>query len=87
MSESTEFEGPRSLWRERVKRGLLKAFHAALVGGSLHAEYLLKLGFAEEGIFKGYDAVDNSHFYFGAQRAREREKAFAESLIFLKISS
>jgi glycosyltransferase involved in cell wall biosynthesis len=70
FSESTDKDSPRSWWKETVKMRLLSFASAVLVGGSLHAEYALKLGVPGYRIFQGYDAVDNLHFELGADAAR-----------------
>jgi glycosyltransferase involved in cell wall biosynthesis len=49
-----------------VKRLLVTAFDAALVGGHPQKRYFASLGLANEKIFTGYDAVDNDYF---AQKA------------------
>lgn len=59
MSESHRSDYVRPKWKEGLKRHLVKRYHAALVGGSLHLAYAKELGLAPEVIFKGYDVVDN----------------------------
>ena len=66
MSESTAGDEPRRLWREWIKRRVLRLFAAALVGGDPQAAYVRALGMPQEGIFPGYDAVDNAFFEQGA---------------------
>lgn len=73
MSESTAHDAARSWWKEAVKSLLVRQFDAALVGGSLHADYVARLGIPRARIFTGYDAVDNSYFAAGAARARADE--------------
>ena len=73
MSESTQWDGKRTLFKEWVKRRVVDSFSAALVGGSPHAEYLNHLGFSKNRICLGYDAVDNH--YFRTQAAEIRAKA------------
>lgn len=70
MSESSEMDHPRVVWREAVKRRVVACAAAALVGGSRHAAYLEGLGLPADCIFRGYDAVDNDHFARGADLAR-----------------
>ncbi|MGD0199896.1 MAG: glycosyltransferase [Bryobacteraceae bacterium] len=70
MSDSTARDKPRRAIEELVKRRILRLCSAALVAGTRHAEYLESLGFPKDGIFLGYDAVDNDHFARGGQ-ARE----------------
>jgi 1,2-diacylglycerol 3-alpha-glucosyltransferase len=62
MSESTEWDAQRTSWREAVKRRIVGLCSAALVGGSPHRDYMVKLGMPAERIFSGYDAVDNQYF-------------------------
>jgi glycosyltransferase involved in cell wall biosynthesis len=77
MSES-QYHDARRIWaRELVKRFLLRAFDAALVGGQSHVDYLLRLGFDRGRISRGYDAVDNTHFQRGADEARADPEARA----------
>lgn len=68
MSETTEWDEPRVVWKEWIKRRILRMCSAGLVGGQPHAEYLSRLGMSHDRIFQGYDAVDNEYF---AQRASE----------------
>jgi 1,2-diacylglycerol 3-alpha-glucosyltransferase len=70
MSESTSFDEPRRGWKEWIKTRVVRRCAAGLVGGEPHAEYLAALGMPRERIFSGYDAVDNTHFAFGAAAAR-----------------
>jgi glycosyltransferase involved in cell wall biosynthesis len=51
-----------------VKRRLVNAFDAALVGGRPQKRYFVSMGLSEKKIFTGYDAVDNQYF---AQKAAE----------------
>ncbi len=79
MSETTEWDEPRLLWKEWVKRRILKLCAAGLVGGQPHAEYLARLGMNRDRIFLGYDAVDNDYFAnkageFGTRRPEVRAK-------------
>jgi 1,2-diacylglycerol 3-alpha-glucosyltransferase len=62
MSESTAWDEPRVAWKEALKRRIVRAFDAALVGGRPHADYVVQLGMPRERIFLGYDVVDNDHF-------------------------
>ncbi|MGY6529655.1 MAG: glycosyltransferase family 4 protein [Cyanobacterium sp.] len=63
LSESKEDDEPRIWWKEEIKSFLVNKYSSALVGGSPHKRYLLKLGFPEDPIFMGYDVVDNSVFH------------------------
>lgn len=70
MSETTEWDEPRWIWKEWIKRRLLKRCASGLVGGQPHADYLARLGMPHERIFQGYDAVDNDYFAHHANAAR-----------------
>jgi len=71
MSESKWDDEKRQWWKEKLKSWLyVRKYDAALVGGELHRDYLIKLGFPPERIFIGYDAVDNDYFRQQAQGAR-----------------
>lgn len=71
MSETKQDDIPRRWWREWAKRIIVRQFDTALVGGRKQAEYLRKLGFREDRIFAGYDAVDNGYFNGGVRDAKE----------------
>jgi glycosyltransferase involved in cell wall biosynthesis len=62
MSESTEWDERRAPWKEWMKRRLVGVCSAALVGGSPHKNYMVRLGMSPERVFLGYDAVDNGYF-------------------------
>jgi len=62
MSESTAWDERRSVWREAVKRQIVRLGSAALVGGTPHKDYLVQLGMPPQRVFQGYDAVDNGYF-------------------------
>ncbi len=71
MSESKWDDERRLWWKERLKSWLyIRKFDAALVGGKLHRDYLIELGFPGKRIFIGYDAVDNDYFMQRAEAAR-----------------
>ncbi|QFS50327.1 glycosyltransferase [Nostoc sphaeroides] len=71
MSESKWDDEKRQWWKEQLKSWLyVKKYNAALVGGKLHRDYLIKLGFPHERVFLGYDAVDNDYFTQRAEIAR-----------------
>lgn len=72
MSESKWNDEPRKWWKETLKSLIyVRQFKSALVGGQLHHDYLLKLGFSKPAISLGYDVVDNAHFTQKALQARE----------------
>ena len=62
MSESTEWDASRSAAKEMLKGGIVGMFSSALVGGTSHRDYLIKLGMASDRISFGYDVVDNGFF-------------------------
>jgi len=73
MTESTEWD-ERRVWRkEWMKRKMVGLCAAALVGGSPHKDYILKLGMPAERIFVGYDAVDNDYFSAKAEEIRKQK--------------
>jgi len=73
MSETTEWDEPRMVWKEWIKRRILRMCTAGLVGGQPHADYLARLGMPYQRIFQGYDAVDNDYFARSAEKARSHE--------------
>ena len=73
MSESTEWDEVRRVWREAVKRRIVGLFSAALVGGTPHQDYMVKLGMPAERVFLGYDAVDNDYFSAKAEESRKKK--------------
>lgn len=66
MSESARQDEIRRPWKEWLKHRVVRVCSTALVGGRLHAEYLVELGMPRERIFLGYDTVDNNHFANGS---------------------
>ena len=62
MMESTARDAPRSPLRERAKGAIVRAFDAALAGGTPQRDYLRQLGFDDAFVFEPYDVVDNAHF-------------------------
>jgi glycosyltransferase involved in cell wall biosynthesis len=73
MSESTKWDAPRVAWKEAVKRRIAALFSAALVGGTPHKDYMVKLGMPAERVFLGYDAVDNGYFERAAKEVRSQK--------------
>ena len=71
MSESTAYDGQRRIWKEALKKQILRLCSAGLVGGKPHINYLVDLGVPRERIFPGYDVVSNAHFTAGAEAARK----------------
>jgi 1,2-diacylglycerol 3-alpha-glucosyltransferase len=62
----------RRYWpAEALKRVAISRYYsAAFVGGRIHREYLISLGFPEDCIWEPYDVVDNDFFAQGAKQAR-----------------
>jgi glycosyltransferase involved in cell wall biosynthesis len=79
MSESRQSDGPRAFLQEFVKKQLLRHCHAAFVGGTEHADYLAALGFPNDRIFRGYNAVDNDYFRVGSEMARQKPELLRRS--------
>jgi 1,2-diacylglycerol 3-alpha-glucosyltransferase len=80
MSESSALDTPRNPLREYAKRQILRLAASALVGGTLSADYVRRLGIPGERIALGYDAVDNAYFAAGAAAARHRQVALRSAL-------
>lgn len=78
MSETTAFDEPRKWHREKIKGRIVRLFSAALVGGKLHADYLVALGLPPSRVFLGYDAVDNDYFARSAQQIRNQSSQVRE---------
>ncbi len=88
MSESNVWDERRMFWKEWIKRRLVKLCSAGLVGGTMHADYLAKLGLLREQIFMGYDVVDNDYFAEKTAEVRSRpelpEQFFLASARFVE---
>ncbi|NET31569.1 MAG: glycosyltransferase [Cyanothece sp. SIO1E1] len=79
MSESKWDDTPRTWWKEMVKSLFYtRQFQSALVGGKLHRDYLVRLGFPATSISFGYDIVDNDYFTQQAQSARRHSSAIRQ---------
>ncbi|MBW4506918.1 MAG: glycosyltransferase family 4 protein [Scytonematopsis contorta HA4267-MV1] len=63
LSETTEYDVPRSKWREAIKSWIVTKYKSALAGGNPHKRYLIKLGLPADSIFLGYDVVGNDTFH------------------------
>ena len=66
--------------REGAVRGLFKRivvrrFHAALVGGTKHKEFVVRMGLAPDRVFLGYDAVDNNFYAERSTLARQQQRS------------
>jgi 1,2-diacylglycerol 3-alpha-glucosyltransferase len=87
MSDSTAWDFARSNFIETVKGRVLRWYSAALCGGRAHKAYLCSLGGDPEGIFLGYDAVDNAYFAEQAEKFRQSgQMPAAENNICLPLS-
>jgi 1,2-diacylglycerol 3-alpha-glucosyltransferase len=62
MSDSTYDDEPRSWWKERIKRGVVGGYSAAVVAGTRSRDYLRRLGFPVDAVFEPWDVVDNDYF-------------------------
>ncbi len=80
MSASQEIDFERTALREWVKRRYVSNCDGAIVGGTPHREYLVKLGMDPSRIRLGYDVVDNEHFRCGAAQARENAAAVRKQM-------
>jgi glycosyltransferase involved in cell wall biosynthesis len=66
---------------EAAKRWTLRRYYdAAFVGGSVHRDYLKKLGMPEHRIWQPYDVVDNEHFAEIADEARVNPERWRREL-------
>jgi glycosyltransferase involved in cell wall biosynthesis len=72
MSDSTAWDEKRVIWKEWVKQRIVAFCSAALVAGTPHKDYMVKLGMPPERVFLGYDAVDNDYFALGAKEVRNQ---------------
>jgi len=72
MSDSAASDCRRFFFKEAVKRFIVRRFAAALVAGTPHRDYAVRLGMPADKVFLGYDVVDNDHFSRGAADARNR---------------
>lgn len=59
MSDSQKRDFPRYIWKEYLKKILLKNFDTAFVAGKAAADYIKHLNMAPDKIFTGCDVVDN----------------------------
>jgi glycosyltransferase involved in cell wall biosynthesis len=70
MSETRAADGHRVWWKEWLKSRLVSRFDAAIVGGTSHADYLVRLGIRRDRIVTGYDVVDDRYFATEAEKWR-----------------
>ena len=62
ITDSREQDMPRSVFKEWIKRQLLRAYSSSLVSGSESRLYLQGLGLPPSAIFQPWDVVDNDFF-------------------------
>jgi glycosyltransferase involved in cell wall biosynthesis len=79
MSDSQMEDGRRHWLREAIKSRIVRCCDSALVGGQKQREYIIQLGMEHSGVFLGYDAVDNTFFAEGADRARAEATRLRQS--------
>ncbi len=75
-TDSKADDAPRTAWRERIKGVIVNQFDAAFLAGAPQKAYFLQLGFPEERIVTGSNAVDNAYFARAAAEARRRPEAW-----------
>jgi glycosyltransferase involved in cell wall biosynthesis len=63
ISDSRYEDEPRKLYKELIKKRILKSYSSAIVAGTASKNYLLRLAFQEKAIFHPWDVVDNDHFH------------------------
>ncbi|NEZ59936.1 glycosyltransferase [Adonisia turfae] len=82
LSESKEDDFIRNCFSEKLKSLIVSNYDAALVGGSPHKRYLIKLGMKPEAISFGYNVVGNEVF----QNGKENFEKPIEKPYFLAIN-
>jgi glycosyltransferase involved in cell wall biosynthesis len=81
ISDSTRADHIRRTWREYGKRLLVHGiYNGVICAGTRSREYLLELGFDDQKIWNGADAVDNDHFAVGSTEARSAPDTHRERL-------
>ncbi len=81
MSDSQYIDRPRNWLKEKIKGlWIRKHFNSAFVSGARSAEYLIKLGFPADRIWRGYDVVDNDYFMKKSDEIRVNIKEWREKL-------
>ena len=86
MSESKEDDFQRRPSRERMKRGLLRSAHGALVGGPRQIAYARQLGFEARPVLPGYDGVGGARIrrQAGSPKIAWQERSFVYVGRFVK---
>jgi glycosyltransferase involved in cell wall biosynthesis len=72
MNDSHRATGNNSIFALTIKRLLCRIYAAAFVAGSVHRTFHRELGFSDDLIFEGYDAIDNDFFERGSDVARSK---------------
>ncbi|WP_178087691.1 glycosyltransferase [Methylacidimicrobium cyclopophantes] len=81
MHETARQDKRRLPWKEAIKGWIIaRHYHAALVGGKSHGDYLAELGFPRERMWAPHSVVDNGWFAQEVQRVRQAERAWRERL-------
>ena len=80
MSESQAHDAQRQFLGEAIKRRVVEACDAALVGAEPHRQYIAKLGIPKDRVFFGYNAVDNDYFEIGSDAARKNRDKLRRKL-------
>lgn len=75
MSDSRAVDAKRVLWKEWIKRRVLRLCSAFFVSGAESREYLTELGVEERKICLGYDVVDNAYFASESRRVRRYDQS------------
>lgn len=77
MSDSLPWDsGKRPVWREAIKRRLVRGYSSALVAGTPHWEYMRQLGMPGNRVILGYDVVDNEYFEAGTKTLGVMDETF-----------
>lgn len=75
MSESWGATSSTKRLVNLARKGLLRLFHSALVGGTPHRKHYISQGMEPHAVFTGYDAIDNDYFVTASDRARAEAEA------------
>ena len=74
MDDAWEFSDRRGIIVTTVKRYIHQNVDAAFIPAPSHASYYLKMGFSEQQLVYGLDAVDNDWYALGSDEARRNQK-------------
>jgi glycosyltransferase involved in cell wall biosynthesis len=70
LSDSTEWDEPRTALKEALKSRLVTLFSSALVAGKRAGDYITQLGMANDRVYHGFDVVENDYFSTHATEVR-----------------